>query len=92
MPGLMFTLTTEWNKVQLAEGRFYTRLYRGLSEFQVYPFMAWVNNIQYDTQSAVLGWQSRYRWILQSGQRHLFRLQPQLAGRPAAGEPVPFHR
>jgi len=67
MPGLMFTLATEWNKVQLAEGRFYTRLYRGLSEFQFTPFMAWVNNIQFDTQSAVLGWQSRYRWIVRPG-------------------------
>ena len=67
MPGLMFTLAAEWNKVQLAEGRFYTRLYRGVSEFQFTPFMAWVNNVQFDTQSAVLGWQSRYRWILQPG-------------------------
>jgi len=66
-PGVLFTLTAEWNKVQLAEGRFYTRLYRGLSELQFSPFMAWVNNIQYDTQSAVLGWQSRYRWILRPG-------------------------
>jgi hypothetical protein len=67
MPGVMFTLATEWNKVELAEGRFYTRLYRGLSELQFTPFMAWVNNIQYDTQSAVLGWQSRYRWIVRPG-------------------------
>ena len=67
MPGVLFTLTTEWNKVQLAEGRFYTRLYRGLSELQFTPFMAWVNNVQYDSQSAVLGWQSRYRWILRPG-------------------------
>lgn len=67
MPGLMFALAAEWNKVQLAEGRFYTRLYRGVSEMQFTPFMAWVNNIQYDTQSAVLGWQSRYRWIVRPG-------------------------
>ena len=67
MPGVMFTLATEWNKVELAEGRFYTRLYRGLSELQFTPFMSWVNNVQYDTQSAVLGWQSRYRWIVQPG-------------------------
>jgi len=67
MPGVLFTFTTEWNKVQLAEGRFYTRLYRGLSELQFTPFMAWVNNVQYDSQSAVVGWQSRYRWILRPG-------------------------
>jgi hypothetical protein len=67
MPGVLFTLDAEWNRVQLAEGRFYTRLYRALSELQFSPFMAWVNNVQYDTQSAVLGWQSRYRWILRPG-------------------------
>jgi hypothetical protein len=67
MPGVLFTVATEWNKVQLAEGRFYTRLYRGMSELQFSPFMAWVNNVQFDTQSAVLGWQSRYRWIVRPG-------------------------
>jgi hypothetical protein len=66
-PGILFTLATEWNKVQLAEGRFYTRLYRGVSELQFTPFMSWVNNFQFDTQSSVLGWQSRYRWIVRPG-------------------------
>ena len=31
------------------------------------PFVTLVNNIQYDTQSAVLGWQSRFRWIVTPG-------------------------
>ena len=26
-----------------------------------------VNNVQYDTVSGVLGWQSRFRWIVQPG-------------------------
>ena len=26
-----------------------------------------MNNIQYDTQSSVVGWQSRLRWILKPG-------------------------
>jgi hypothetical protein len=29
--------------------------------------MALVNNVQYDTQSAVIGWQSRFRWIVRPG-------------------------
>jgi hypothetical protein len=29
--------------------------------------MAIVNIIQFDTMSRVLGWQSRYRWILRPG-------------------------
>ncbi len=39
MPGVLFTLATEWNSVQLAEGRFSTRLYRGVSELQFTPLM-----------------------------------------------------
>jgi hypothetical protein len=71
-PGVLFSFATEWNKVRLAEGQFSTRLYRAVSELQFSPFMAWVNNIQYDTQSAVLGWQSRYRWIVQPGNEIYF--------------------
>jgi len=66
-PGVMFTLANEWNRVSLAEGRFYTRLYRGISELQFTPFISWVNNVQFDSQSAVLGWQSRFRWIVRPG-------------------------
>ena len=29
--------------------------------------MAVVNNIQFDTVSQVLGWQSRFRWIVRPG-------------------------
>ena len=54
-------------RVELAEGRFKTRLYRVVGETQFTPFIALVNNIQYDTQSAVLGWQSRFRWIMKPG-------------------------
>ena len=52
--------------MRLAEGRFYTRLHRGVSELQFSPHMA-VNNVQFDAQSGVLGSQSRYRWILRPG-------------------------
>ena len=86
-PGQMFTFTNEWNRVSLAEGQFYTRLYRVIAETQFNPRIALVNNVQYDSQSAVIGWQSRFRWILNPGQRSLLRLHPQLAGRSAA-EPV----
>ena len=30
-------------------------------------FIAVTNNVQYDSQSAVLGWQSRFRWIITPG-------------------------
>ena len=80
-PGQMFTFTNEWNRVSLAEGEFYTRLYRVIAETQFNPRIALVNNVQYDSQSAVIGWQSRFRWTVTPGQRFLFRLHPQLAGR-----------
>jgi Domain of unknown function (DUF5916) len=66
-PGVIVYLSGEWNSVDLPEGSFQTRLYRLVPEFQFSPWMSVVNNIQYDTQSAVLGWQSRFRWILKPG-------------------------
>jgi hypothetical protein len=66
-PGVIVYTTAEWNRVDLDEGRFETRLFRVIPELQFSPWVAWVNNIQYDTQSAVLGWQSRFRWIVKPG-------------------------
>ena len=66
-PGIIFYSSAEWNKVDLAEGGFQTRLYRGIVETQFSPWMSLVNNVQFDTQSSILGWQSRFRWILKPG-------------------------
>jgi hypothetical protein len=66
-PGLFFFLTGQWNDVTLPEGRFTTRLLRFVGETHLSPFIGITNNIQYDTQSAVVGWQSRFRWILTPG-------------------------
>jgi len=66
-PGIIFYSSAEWNKVDLAEGGFQTRLYRGIVETQFSPWLSLVNNMQFDTQSSILGWQSRFRWILKPG-------------------------
>ncbi len=66
-PGYIVYLTGEWNRIRLPEGNFSTRLYRVMGEAQFSPLVALVNNIQYDTQSAELGWQSRFRWIVSPG-------------------------
>ena len=66
-PGVIVYASTELNHVELAEGDFTTRLYRLVGEAQFSPFIALVNNVQYDSVSAVLGWQSRFRWILRPG-------------------------
>ena len=66
-PGYIVYMTGEWNSIRLREGNFRTRLYRVVGETQFTPFIALVNNFQYDTQSSVLGWQSRFRWIMKPG-------------------------
>ena len=66
-PGYIFSLNGEWNQVDLAEGRFASNLLRLTTDSQFSPFMAIVNNVQFDTVSRVLGWQSRYRWIVKPG-------------------------
>ena len=66
-PGLIAYLSTELNDVDLPEGAFTTRLYRLVGEAQFSPWIALVNNFQYDSVSAVLGWQSRFRWIVRPG-------------------------
>jgi hypothetical protein len=66
-PGVIIYSGAEWNEVKLDQGTFQTRLFRFVPELQFTPWIAWVNNIQYDTQSSVIGWQSRFRWILRPG-------------------------
>ena len=66
-PGVTVNLSYEWNDVNLAEGSFKTGLYRMVADTRFSPFIYLVNNVQYDSVSHVLGWQSRFRWILTPG-------------------------
>lgn len=66
-PGVTVNMNYEWNDVELAEGAFETKLYRVIADTQFSPFMYLVNNVQYDSVSRVLGWQSRFRWIMTPG-------------------------
>ena len=52
---------------RLREGRFETRLFRVTPELQFNQWVSVVNTVQYDSVSRVLGWQSRFRWILKPG-------------------------
>lgn len=65
--GIVWYLFSEWNRVELPEGEFRTRLYRSILDTQFSPWVALTNTVQYDSVSAVLGWQSRFRWILTPG-------------------------
>ena len=66
-PGVTVNVNYELNDVDLAQGSFQTRLYRLVTDTQFSPFMYLVNNVQFDSVSRVLGWQSRFRWILTPG-------------------------
>jgi hypothetical protein len=66
-PGITVNVNYEFNDVELPEGSFETKLYRVVADTQFSPFMYLVNNIQFDTVSRLLGWQSRFRWILRPG-------------------------
>jgi hypothetical protein len=65
--GLLVNLESQLNHVNLAEGRFDTRVLRGVVNTQLSPWVSLSNNVQYDSVSGVLGWQSRFRWILRPG-------------------------
>lgn len=66
-PGVLVRLQSEWNRIRLEEGHFQTRLFRIIADTQFNPWIQLANNIQYDSVSGVLGWQSRFRWILTPG-------------------------
>jgi hypothetical protein len=66
-PGVLVNLQSEWNRVDLPEGQFNTRVYRVVADTQFSPWTYLVNNIQFDSVSANIGWQSRLRWILTPG-------------------------
>ncbi len=73
--GLTFKPTThlylrgglERNDVSLVEGDFHTQIVTGDANYNFTPNVSWANLIQYDTESRILGVQSRFRWILRPG-------------------------
>jgi len=66
-PGVLATLTAQQSDVELPESRFTTRILRALVNTQFGPFVSLANNLQYDSDSRLLGWQVRFRWILTPG-------------------------
>ena len=65
--GILMQLTAQVNRIDLREGTFETRLIRSVINTQFSPFISLSQNIQYDSVSGVLGWQSRFRWITKPG-------------------------
>jgi uncharacterized protein DUF5916 len=66
-PGVLATLTAQKNHVELPDTRFTTTILRAIVNTQFGPFVSLANNLQYDSDSRVAGWQVRFRWILTPG-------------------------
>jgi hypothetical protein len=66
-PGVLATLSAQQNRVELPGSRFTTAIFRALMNTQFGPFVSLANNLQFDSDSRVLGWQVRFRWILTPG-------------------------
>jgi hypothetical protein len=61
------SVQAERNTVALPEGLFTTDILALKADYNVTPNLSWANLAQYDNESSVAGWQSRFRWILQPG-------------------------
>ncbi len=66
-PGVLATMTASFSRIELPQGTLETKLLRAIVNTQFNPFMSISNNIQFDSVSRVLGWQFRYRWIVEPG-------------------------
>ena len=64
---MALSVQTERDVVALPEGSFQTDILTIKADCNVTPNLSWANLAQYDNESRVAGWQSRFRWILQPG-------------------------
>ncbi len=66
-PNLRFELRSERNDVSLEEGDFFTQIFELGADINFSPRISWANLVQYDNESRILGFQSRFRRILKPG-------------------------
>jgi hypothetical protein len=64
---LRFELRSERNDISLEEGKFFTHVFGLGADFNLSPRISWANLVQFDNESGILGFQSRFRWILKPG-------------------------
>jgi hypothetical protein len=64
---LSLALGLDRNDIAFVEGKFYTQVLTARVDYNFTPNISWQNLEQYDNQSRVLGFQSRFRWILRPG-------------------------
>ena len=61
------SLQYERNDVTLSEGDFSVHVVTLSADYNFSPNVSWANLLQYDSESRILGVQSRFRWILKPG-------------------------
>jgi hypothetical protein len=61
------SLRADRNDIDLKQGRFFTHTFAAQFNFNFSPNLSWTNLAQYDSESRLLGFQSRFRWILRPG-------------------------
>lgn len=54
-------------QINLEQGKFYTQIFSAQAAYNFSPDISWSNLVQYDNVSRILGFQSRFRWILTPG-------------------------
>jgi hypothetical protein len=74
-------LRYDLNDIQLPQGAFVTRLMRLTMDVNFSPTLYWVNLIQYDNVSEVVGANMRLRWIPKAGQETLIVLNHRMQDR-----------
>ena len=68
-PGKHFLLgfSAARNDVRLVQGNFFTQLFSVQANYNFSPDISWSNLVQYDNESRLFGFQSRFRWIIKPG-------------------------
>jgi hypothetical protein len=64
---LLLGFKVERADVDLEEGKFFTQLFSARADINFSPTVSWANIVQYDNSSRILGFQTRFRWIIQPG-------------------------
>ena len=64
---LLLGLKAERADIDLEEGKFFTQLFSARADINFSPNATWANIVQYDNESRMLGFQTRFRWIIQPG-------------------------
>jgi hypothetical protein len=66
-PHFQTSIALEQTFARLAEGNFVTRLVVLRADWSVSPLLTFFNLVQFDNETATLGWQGRVRWIVRPG-------------------------